>query len=104
MGREEHRAPRAGEVDDHVLHDLAVDRIETAERLVEEDQLGVVEQGAGELDLLLHALGEVLDLVIGPVVEPEPLEPRVGPLSGGFRRRPLISARKTRWSTTFIFL
>jgi hypothetical protein len=86
VGGEHHGSPRAGDLDDHVFHYLTVDRIQSAERLVEDDELRLVQQGPDELDFLLHAFGQVLYLLQGPVLEPQPLQPLVGL---GDRRSPV---------------
>ena len=78
--------PRALELDDGVLQRLRVDRIEPAERLVEDDELGIVQQRGDELHLLLHAARELVDLGEAPVRSPpvsdEALEPVVDALVG----------------------
>src|SRR3712207_6951647 len=59
---------------------LRVDRIEAAERLVEDHEVRVVEERGDELHLLLHAARQLVDLREPPVLlrrlEPEPLQPR----------------------------
>jgi hypothetical protein len=55
VGAEDHGLAARLEVDDGVLERLGVDRIEPREGLVEDHQIGVMEQGADELHLLLHA-------------------------------------------------
>src|SRR6185436_8766918 len=62
-------------VEEEVLEQLLVQGIETGEWLVEEEQVGLVEDGADELHLLLHAFGELLDLGLAPGGELDPLEP-----------------------------
>src|SRR5207302_3613640 len=57
-----------------------VDGIEPRLRLVEDDELGVVEQSADELDFLLVALGELLDLGVALLAELEALQPPVDAL------------------------
>src|SRR5690348_14673110 len=68
MRAEDDRPSLLTEIDDRVLERLRVHRIEPAERLVENDQLRLVEQGADELDLLLHAARELLDARAAPVL------------------------------------
>ena len=83
---EDDRAPLAPEVDDRVLERLGVHRVEAAERLVEDDEIGLVEEGADELNLLLHAARELLDARVAPVLvaagEREAGEPLVDALLG----------------------
>jgi hypothetical protein len=85
-------APGA-EVDDGVLERLRVDRVEAAERLVEDHEIGVVQQRADELHLLLHAARQLVDLRRAPVLlgrlEREPLEPRVDAAVGVLAADPL---------------
>ena len=73
VGGEEHRSPAPGDFDHDILHDLKVDRVEPGKRLVQEHQLRVVDERAGELDLLLHPLGEVFDPLESPVGQAETL-------------------------------
>ena len=75
MGREQHGGPAAVELEDDLLEHVLIERVETAERLVEDEQLRLVQNGRHELDLLLHPLGEVLDLAFAPGREPQPVEP-----------------------------
>ena len=62
------------------------DRVETGERLIEHEQLGVVDEGGRQLDPLLVAVRQLLELRLRPVGETHPLEPdrgrRVGALAG----------------------
>ena len=96
--REDHRLPAAAQLDDGVLERLGVDRVEPAERLVENDDIGVVEQSADELHLLLHAARKLVYFRIAPVLlrraEREPLEPLVdapvGIRGGTFLWKPSI--------------
>ena len=91
-------------VEQQVAEELLVDRIEAGERLVEDQEVGRVEHGADQLHLLLHALGQLLDLGFRPLGELDPFEPaldvgdQLGPAC-----RPRISPRKTSWSITVIF-
>jgi len=56
-------------------HRLDAERVEAAERLVENEQLRIVDQGRPELDALLVAVRQGLELGAGAVGEPEPVEP-----------------------------
>ena len=51
------------------------ERVEPGERLVEDEQLRLVQQRGRELRALLVAVRELLDLRIGAIGEAEPLEP-----------------------------
>ena len=66
---------RAGQLDHGVAHDVGPHRIQAARGLVEDQDLGIVEQGLDELDLLLHALREFVRLLLVPPAEAELLEP-----------------------------
>ena len=83
---EDHRLAAALELEHRVLERLRVDRIEAAERLVEDDEIGIVQQRGDELHLLLHAARQLVDLGVAPVLvaagETEPLEPFVDARSG----------------------
>src|SRR3569623_1908120 len=67
--------PRLAQLRDDLAQDLCVDRIETTPRRGEDHERRLVDQRGRELDLLLHALRQVLDLVLHPLREPEPFEP-----------------------------
>src|ERR1035437_7759666 len=72
------------EIDDRVLERLRVDGIETGEGLVEDDEVGIMDEGADELHLLLHAAREFVDLGQPPILlgrlELEALHPVVDAL------------------------
>ena len=57
MGGEDHRRAPDGKIADHPFQRLLVDRIQAAERLVEDHQFRLMDDGADQLDLLGHALG-----------------------------------------------
>ncbi len=63
VGGEEDGSSLLAEVDEGVDEQAGVDGIEAAEGLVHDDELGLVQQGGNELDLLLHSLGEVFGLL-----------------------------------------
>ena len=87
VGGEEDGAALFAEVDEGVHEEGGVDGIEAAEGLVHDDELGLVEQGGDELDLLLHALGEVFGLFVDGIGDLESLAPGVGALGWRWRRR-----------------
>src|SRR5580698_10633891 len=60
MGGEEDGAALLAEVDEGVLEERGVDGIEAAEGLVHDDEVGFVKECSDELNLLLHAFGELL--------------------------------------------
>src|SRR5689334_2066251 len=64
---EDHGLSAALQLDNGVLERLRVDWIESAERLVENHQIGIVKQSADELHLLLHATRKLVDLRQSPI-------------------------------------
>ena len=90
MGREEDGAALRLVVGQQLLEQPLVDRVETGEGLVEDEDLRLVEHRADELDLLLHALGELLHLLVAPGGEVDPSEPLVDP---GHRLAPAQAAQ-----------
>ena len=52
-------APGRGPPHDRRLHPADADRVEAGERLVQEEGLGLVQQPAGDGQLLLHAPGQL---------------------------------------------
>src|SRR5882724_6532903 len=75
VGREQDRFPAAAQVEHRVLHDLGVHRIEARERLVENQEVRVVQHGRDELHLLLHPLRQLIDAAQFPLGKSESLEP-----------------------------
>ena len=82
VGAHDHVFP----VRDHLADDLAqhvgVQGIESAERLVEHDQRGVVDHGGDQLHLLLIALGQLVGVLRGVLRHAQPIHPFRG---GGAR-------------------
>ena len=73
-GEEDGRAARRL-VAEHLGERAHGDRVEPGERLVENEQLRLVQERRRELCALLVAVRELLDLRVGAVGETEPLEP-----------------------------
>lgn len=73
---------------DQAEHLVAPDRVEAVGRLVEEDQLGVVDESLGQLDALLHARGVAADGAVALLVEPDVAQGVGGALPGRGRREP----------------
>ena len=69
VGGEEHRAAAAPEVVDDLPDLEARLRVEAGGGLVEEEQLGVADEGAGERQPLLLAAGELLDAGVALLFE-----------------------------------
>jgi hypothetical protein len=68
------------------------DGVEAGERLVEDQQVGLVGEGRGELDPLLVAEGECLDRLVHPIREPEPLQQGPRAVDGGALVEPVEPA------------
>ena len=81
-----------------------VDGVEAAEGLVHDDELGLVQQRGDELDLLLHALGELFGLLVDGVGDLDAFAPEWARLLAVAASRPWSWPRKMSWSMTFIFL
>ena len=75
MRRENRRASVAPALEQEILHEPDVDRIEPGRRLVEHAQLGVAQQHGGDLHLLGHALAQAIDLPAGDMRQLDALEP-----------------------------
>nr|DAO23843.1 MAG TPA: hypothetical protein [Caudoviricetes sp.] len=86
--REDHRRPLIPERENLLLEQVGVDRVETRKGLVEDEQFGLVENRHDELHLLGHALGELLDLLVPPVLDAEFHEPLLQPHDGLVARQP----------------
>src|SRR6185437_9199215 len=61
---EQNGTPRLAKLDENVLEDGSVDRVEAAEWLVHDDELRLVKERRDELDLLLHSLREFFSLLV----------------------------------------
>ncbi len=64
------------------MQERGVDGIEAAEGLVHDDEVGLVQQRGDELDLLLHALGQLFGLLGDGLGDLHPLAPDVSALAG----------------------
>src|SRR5262245_29567404 len=64
------------------LEQPRVDRVQSAERLVEHDQLRLVNDRGRELDLLLHALRQLARERLGARAQADALEPSTGAAIG----------------------
>src|SRR5450759_1951092 len=74
--REDDRLSALLERGQEVLHEDDVDRVEAGEWLVQDQDLGVVHDRAEELHLLLHALAQLLGLLLEPGPEVHRGDPR----------------------------
>ena len=84
VGGEEDGLADAAQIDQGAHEQECVDRVEAAEGLVHEDEVGIVQQRGDELDLLLHSLGEVFGLLGDGLGDVEPLAPE-GCAAGCYR-------------------
>ena len=75
VAREQHAAPGGSLVDEHGAHGVDPDGVEPRQGLVEHEELGLVDQGGGQLHPLLVAERQGLELVGGTVGHAELLEP-----------------------------
>ena len=78
VAAEEQRGAALHPLDQDLLEDVDGEWVEPGERLVEHEQVGVVDEGQGQLDPLLVAGRQVLDVGVAPVGEVDPLQPAVG--------------------------
>ena len=76
--REEDRLPLRRQLLEQAPHEDDVHRVEAGAGLVEDDELGVEEEGAGQLDLLLVPLRELLHLAVPLLPELEAPQPALG--------------------------
>ena len=93
MRREDDGLALSLEAEELLLEELGVDGVESAEGLVHDEELGVVEQCADDLHLLLHPLGELIDALVPPVGPLEPSEELAGSSLGLATTHPLESSQ-----------
>ena len=79
--------PCGGQAAEQLEQLLPADRVDARERLVEHQQLRVVEQRLGQLDPLPHPLRVAAELAVGPVGHADALEHGLGPAAGLARGR-----------------
>ena len=83
MGGPEHAEPFAGNESAHDAdHALARADVETDGRLVEQQQAGAMQQGAGDLDTPRLAAGQSAHLLVGAIREADDGQGLLGALSG----------------------
>src|SRR5256712_13063851 len=76
--RKQYRYTIAPQLHHRILQYLRIDGIEPGERLVQHEELGLVQDGRDELHLLLHALRELVHATHAPRFEAQPFEPERG--------------------------
>ena len=90
---EQHGDAAVGALAQHVDDGLDRHRVESRERLVEHEHLGVVHERGRDLRALLVAEGELLDRLVGALAEAELLEQRCGVRAAAVVSRPCSRAR-----------
>ena len=75
MGRKQNRFAPILQLQQCALHQHRVYRVQTAERLVHHNQIGIVQERGYQLNLLLHPLGEFPGLLINCVGYLHPIRP-----------------------------
>ena len=80
---EQHRLAPAGEGSDEILDLPGPDRVHAAGRLVEDEQLGIVDQALREADPPLHTLGVLADRPVLHRFEADHLQKHVDSLTAG---------------------
>ena len=79
MRGEHDRRPLSVIVANDLLENVLIDRIQTREGLIENKQLWLMDHRANELNLLLHTLREILDLLVSPFGQAQPVKPSATP-------------------------
>ncbi len=80
VGGDEHGAALAGQVTHEVAQPGDPLRVEPVGRLVEDEDVGIADEGGGQLQALAHAHGEAADLAFGVTREAHQPEHLVGAL------------------------
>jgi hypothetical protein len=62
MAAEDDGLAAVGQGQDQVFHLAAADGVEAGRRFIEDDEVGIIDQGLGQADAALHAFGELADL------------------------------------------
>src|SRR5262249_51260051 len=75
---EEDGGATCGEIAQDVADDPGADGVDALKRLVEEEDLGPVDEGGGERDLFAHADGVINDELVGVALQVEDVEQRGG--------------------------
>ena len=88
--------PIGGELPERLAHRDDPGRVEAVRRLVEEEEPRVAEERGGDPEPLLHPERVGLDLVAGPIAQPDELEQLLDPRLLGVRAP--AAARERRFS------
>jgi hypothetical protein len=94
MGGENDRRAPCGQRADHRFELALVERVEPRERLVEDHQIGFVDEGAQQLDLLGHAFRELADLPISGIGEAMLFQQSPRPRASHLERHPAQRGQK----------
>src|SRR5664279_2369999 len=94
MRGEQNGFARFLQLDHHVFQHHGIGWVESGERFVEDHEIGIVQQGGDELDLLLHSLGEFLDFLVGPLGKLQARAPIERALAGLSRRQAMQASKK----------
>ena len=65
------------QIEQQLVHLVAGDRVERAERLVHQQQLGVIDQRPADRDALAHPARQLVRLFVGEAMQPDAIEQRV---------------------------
>lgn len=82
VGGEEGRYPGLGPLAQDLAHDVDRHRVESGEGLVEDEQLGGADEGGRQLDALLVAPAQLLDIVAASLLDAQTLGPLVAGPTG----------------------
>ena len=89
MARDDHGLAEVTEGSNHVAELDPRRRVEARGGLVEEEEVGIVDQGLGEEDALLPALGEVGHLLLAPLSDSGQLDGSLNSLTAHDPRQPI---------------
>ena len=79
MGREDDCVPLLLELEDLLLELFCIDRVKARERLVEDEQVGIMKHCDNELHFLCHAFRQFLKLPVPPRHDAKLFEPSLKP-------------------------
>jgi hypothetical protein len=79
MAGHKHRAALAAQRPQQITDLFDAGRVQAVGRLVQDQHLGILEQGSGQAQALAHPQRIALDQVIGPLGQPDPLQGRAHP-------------------------
>ena len=102
VAADEDRLAERAELAEELAQLHAGPRVEARGRLVEQQDLRVVDERVGEAQALLHAAGEALDIRVALVAEVDEVQQvadHLAPAGGG---DPVAAAKKSRYSQTFM--